>query len=428
MKRFSNRDVKHGEFNTASFDVRRLARLGMIMLCVGAAGLVSVGHAQDQLSDQPKEDALPSETVQKAVGSAISSIGNFFKKAVNAPEKISEPNGEVNNDNVKPATSSTGLNIIDITQISSVSSSVLDPMCKEPVQPFGFTDNAASLLMLAGKMKLQDSLSMLTPGTGGTTQYKPADVIKLAARNLNWLPQELEMKLGESLLQDADILDERRNKASERTYRKARAVLNDLVALLPQPLPYEFKILVSKASHRSASALPGGIIIAGRDLFEDDDEVDYAYFVIGHEISHVLQRHQTRAYQARLVDGIDTIENLSKFMASNQQSSPGSILAFGTSLKKLVVDFSEQQELQADSCSIRWMSQRLADPKKLQSKMQRITQQIAPIRPAGQNNLNGQNAIDILKQLGDGVYERHPSGSQRRENILSTLKMVLAGQ
>ncbi|PUE06699.1 hypothetical protein B9Z51_12160 [Limnohabitans sp. T6-5] len=427
MKSMSNQLVKYGSYNTATFGVKRLTRLSMLMLCIGAAGLGSGTYAQDPAAE-PAKEALSSESVQKAVGSALSSIGNFFKKAVNAPEKAAEPNDEVNNDSGKAATSSTGLNIIDITQISSVSSSVLDPLCNEPVQPFGITDNAASLLMLAGKMKLQGSLSMLTPGGGGAPQYKPADVIKMAARNLNWLPQELEMKLGETLLQDTDILDERRNKASERIYRKARTVMDDLVKLLPQPLPYNFKILVSKASHRSASALPGGIIVADRDLFEDDADLDYAYFVIGHEISHVLQRHQTRAYQARLVDGIDTIENLSKFIASNQQSSPGSILAFGTSLKKLVVDFSEQQELQADSCSIRWMSQRLADPKKLQSKMQRITQQIAPVGKVTPNNLSGQNVIDVLKQLGDGVYERHPSGNQRRENILNTLQTVIAGQ
>ncbi len=407
--------------------LKRLTRLSMVTLSMGAAGLCSGIYAQDQAAEPSKE--LPSsEAVQKAVGSAITSIGNFFKKAVSAPEKTAEPKGDDESDNAKPATSSAGLNIIDITQISSVSSSVLDPLCKEPVQPFGITDNAASLLLLAGKMKLQGSLSMLQQSGGGAPAFKPADVIKLAARNLNWLPQELELKLGETLLQDTDILDERRNKAAERTYRKARTVMDDLVKLLPQPLPYNFKILVSKASHRSASALPGGIIVADRDLFEDDADMDYAYFVIGHEISHVLQRHQTRAYQARLVDGIDTIENLSKFIASNQQSSPGSILAFGASLKKLVVDFSEQQELQADSCSIRWMSQRLADPQKLQSKMQRITQQIAPPQQFTQNNFNGQSAIDVLKQLGDGVYERHPSGSQRRQNILNTLHTVIAGQ
>lgn len=427
--------MRHGEVlgvtrqasSNAAKDLTRLTRLHMVILCMGAAGLCSGTYAQDQ-AIEPAKELPPSEAVQKAVGSAITSIGNFFKKAVNAPEKATVANAEAEGDNAKPATDSAGLNIIDITQISSVSSSVLDPLCKEPVQPFGITDNAASLLLLAGKMKLQSSLSMLQQSGGGAPAVKPADVIKMAARNLNWLPQALELKLGENLLQDADILDERRNKAAERTYRKARTVMDDLVKLLPQPLPYNFKILVSKASHRSASALPGGIIVADRDLFEDDADLDYAYFVIGHEISHVLQRHQTRAYQARLVDGIDTIENLSKFIASNQQPSPGSILAFGTSLKKLVVDFSEQQELQADSCSIRWMSQRLADPQKLQSKMQRITQKIAPAGEVTQNNFNGQSAIDMLKQLGDGVYERHPSGSQRRQNILNTLQMVMGGQ
>lgn len=431
MSRQKTAQAKNHEITTVPNQFERLTRLSLFMLWLGASGMGAAVHAQEPVIE-PAKETLSSGEVKKAVGSAFNAIGGFFKQVVNAPEQPKDTTGDADNasananPDAKPASSTSGLNIIDITQISSTASTVLDPMCKEPVQPFGITDNAASLLLLAGKMKLQSTLNMMQQGGG--PQVKPTDVIKMAARNLNWLPQDLELKLGEILLRDADILDEHRNKASERTYRKARALLDDLVKLLPQNLPYQFKIFVTKASHRSASALPGGIIMADRDLFEDDADPDYAYFVIGHEISHILQRHQTRAYQARLVDGIDTIENLSKFIASNQQSSPGSILAFGASLKKLVVNFSEQQELQADSCSIRWMSQRLADPQKLQSKMQRITQQIAPVTQFTENNLSRQNVIDTLMQLGDGVYERHPSGSQRRDNILNTLRALNAGR
>ncbi len=426
MSRHENLRAKNPEVTTVPDKFKRLMRLSLFMLCLGATGMGAAVHAQESATEPIKEE-LSSEDVKKAVGSALSAIGGFFKQVVKAPEQPKDTTGDPDNAhanaNDKPESSSAGLNIIDITQISSAASTVLDPMCKEPVQPFGITDNAASLLLLAGKLKLQGTVDMLQQGGRQATTSR--DVIKMAARNLNWLPQELESKLGEMLLQDADILDEHRNKASARAYSKARMVLDGLVKLLPQPLPYPFKILVSKTSHRSASALPGGIILVDRDLVEDDSDLDYTYFVVGHEISHVLQRHQTRAYQARLVDGIDTLENLSKFIATHRQKSPEGIIGFGIALKKLVVEFSENQELQADSCSIRWMSQRLGDSKRLQSKMQRITQQIAPIRPVGQNS---QNTIDILKQLGDGVYERHPSGSQRRENILSTLQMVLAGQ
>lgn len=429
MSRHENPRAKNPEITTVPDIFKRLMRLSVFMLCLGATGMGAAVHAQESATEPTKEE-LSAEDVKKAVGSALSAIGVFFKQVVKAPEQPKDTTGDPDNAHAnatdKPESSSAGLNIIDITQISSAASTVLDPMCKEPVQPFGITDNAASLLLLAGKLKLQGTVDMLQQGGRQATTSR--DVIKMAARNLNWLPQELELKLGEMLLQDADILDEHRNKASERTYRKARVLLDDLVKLLPQNLPYQFKIFVSKTSHRGASALPGGIILVDRDLVEDDADLDYAYFVVGHEISHVLQRHQTRAYQARLVDGIDTLENLSQFITANRQKAPESILGFGSALKKLVVEFSENQELQADSCSIRWMSQRLRDPKKLQAKMLRITQQIAPEKQTAQKSTNGRNVIDVLRHLGDGVYERHPNSTQRRDNILSTLNLVVSGK
>jgi Zn-dependent protease with chaperone function len=420
--------AKNHEITTAPDKFKRLTRLSMFMLCL-AVGMGASVHAQEPVSE-PEIETLSSEDVKKAVGSALNAIGGFFKQVVKAPGQSKDTTGDADNANAsadaKPASGTPGLNIIDITQISAAASTVLDPMCKEPVQPFGITDNAASLLLLAGKLKLQGTIDIFQLGGRQTTSSR--DVIKMAARNLNWLPQDLELKLGEILLQDADILDEHRNKASERAYTKARIVLNDLVKLLPQPLPYSFKIFVNKTSHRSASALPGGIILVDRDLVEDDADPDLAYFVVGHEISHVLQRHQTRAYQARLVDGIDTLDNLSKFIASQRKKSPESILGFASALKKLVVEFSENQELQADSCSIRWMSQRLGDPKKLQAKMLSITQQIAPEIQSSQKSTNDRNVIDMLTHLGDGVYERHPNSKKRRDNILSTLNLIISGK
>jgi Zn-dependent protease with chaperone function len=398
------------------------------MLCLGASGMAAPVYAQEPVSE-PAKAALSSEDVTKAVGSAFNAIGGFFKQVVKPPEQPKDTAGDADNANAnadtKPISSTPGFNIIDITQISSGASTVLDPMCKEPVQPFGITDNAASLLLLAGKLKLQGTIDTFQQRGRQATTLR--DVIKMAARNLNWLPQDLELKLGEIMLQDADVLDEHRNNASKSAYTKARIVLDDLVKLLPQPLPYAFRIMVNKTSNRGASALPGGIILVDRDLVEDDD-LDLAYFVVGHEISHVLQRHQTRAYQARLVDGIDTLDNLSKFIATQRLKSPESILGFASALKKLVIEFSENQELQADSCSIRLMSQRLGDPKKLQAKMLRITRQIAPYKQTPRKTTNSKNVIDELRHLGDGVYERHPNSIQRRENILRTLDLVISGK
>ena len=73
---------------------------------------------------------------------------------------------------------------------------------------------------------------------------------------------------------------------------------------------------------------------------------------MSHEVAHVLQRHETRAYQAKLADGVDSLEGLQKLMSSASLTNPTSLLAHASSLKKLLVNFSETQEMQADSCAL----------------------------------------------------------------------------
>jgi Zn-dependent protease with chaperone function len=370
--------------------------------------------------EPPVKEPLPSETVQKALGSALDSVGSFFKKAA-APANAASEVGDVKDGmSTASANTSTPMNVIDITQINPTANVVLDPLCNTPVEPFGITDNAGSLLLLAGKLKLLALTNSLQPGT--TQNMRTSDVIKMAARGLNWLPMDLEIKLGDLLLEDADILDEHKNRDAERTYRNARKVLDEIVSALPKPLPYQFRILVTKASRRSSSALPGGIVLVDRDLFDPDVDPDYTYFVIAHEVAHVLQRHQTRAYQARLVDGIDSLDGLRKLIGASGQSTPTSVLAYATSLKKLVVDFSEQQELQADSCAVRWIAQRHGDARKQDFVLQKIAQQLGPVDAASKGGAqSGKTVVEAIKYLGDGVFESHPNSLERKNNLKKTL-------
>ena len=80
-----------------------------------------------------------------------------------------------------PANTSAPVNVVDITQINPTASVVLDPHCNTPVQPFGITDNAGSLLLLTGKLKLLALTNgLLQPGA--TQNMRTSDVIKMAAR------------------------------------------------------------------------------------------------------------------------------------------------------------------------------------------------------------------------------------------------------
>ena len=383
-----------------------------VAACVAVTGATLAQTASDPDPAASSPDSGSGPSLFQSIGSFLSNLGT---------PKVSA--GISSNDAPKgDGAGGLGLNIVAIDSWSKTSSLVLDPQCNTPVQPFDFADNAASLALLAGKVKLQGLVEGLDKG--GKASLKPTDVVKIAARSLNWMPMALERQIGESLVPEADIVDEQKNKDTKRTYEQARAMLNDILQALPPSLPYEFRVLVRNTSYGNASALPGGILLVDRDLFKKGSDPDYAYFVMSHEVAHVLQRHQTRAYQAKLVDGIDSIENLGRLIQNAGKKDPMAVLSYASALKKLFVSFSEQQELQADSCAIRLMGKRIPNPVLLEAKLRRIEQRFGPIVAIKEDGPEGRTLVDQVKYLTDGIHERHPNTAQRRGNIQITLNFA----
>lgn len=403
------------------------ARAFLGILC-GILTLVAVASFA-QSTEQGDAAAQPQVAPASSPGSSVmNSIGSFFNRmrAPTASEPQSGNSGEAQATppvaDVSSASAGSTFNIIDIESWSKTSNVVLDPQCKVMAQPFGIGDNAASLILLAAKLKLK---SFLDGMQGEKAQpLKVADVTKLAARNLNWLPMDVELQLGASMLPDADILDENKNADSRKMYQLARATLADIVKDIAVPLPYDFQVQVRTMSFGNASALPGGIILVDRDLFKKGFDPDHTYFVMAHEVSHVLQRHQTRMYQARLADGIDSLEGLKQLMGGAAKADPANLVAYGAALKRLFINFSEQQELQADSCAMRLMAKRFPEQKLMAAKLNRIQQHLGPVVPVVAENPQGNLLVENVKYLGDGVMERHPNTLQRRANLEATFKIV----
>lgn len=386
------------------------------------------------LPAQEANDAAVAASAPAASANALSSaFGSLFGriKAAVADERpaaadaaASAPVAAEPADAATPGRSE-GFSVIDIESWSRTSDVVLDPQCKTLVQPFGLSDNAASLALLAGKLKLKGFMDRLQGSASQPLAVK--DIVKLAARHLNWLPMEAELALGQSMLGDVEILDEAKNKDTRRVYAEARAVLADVVRLLPAPLPYDFQIRVLTKSNGNAAALPGGIVLVDRDLFKKGADRDFAHFVIAHEVAHVLQRHETRVYQARLADGIDSVDGLRKLMASAGGKNPAALLAYGSALKKLFVDFTEQQELQADSCAVRLMAQHYPDSRLLAAKLAKVEVALGPLTPAAAEGPRGKGLLGQIEYLGDGVLERHPHTQKRRSNLQATFTLTAGG-
>lgn len=394
---------------------------GIALLCVF---LVTPGHAQEAQEapePAPSTNQPAGKALQEALGSAFDSIGSFFKKATSSQQANTSEPSEASNSVTAAVNSGTGLQIVDITQISTVSNTVVDPLCETPIAPFGLTDNAGSLLLLAGKLKLTNITNNLQQG--GQAPMPIKEIIKVAARQLNWLPQPLEIMVGERDKEKFSILDN--NNKHKDLYTKAQAALNAIVSSLPADLPYKFQIFVIDDGGENAIALPGGIILIQRRLFAAGS--DRANFMIAHEIAHVLQRHQTRATQAKLIDGVTTFEQLSKVMSSTQHASGAEILAHASGLKNMVLNYSVQQELQADSCALRWVSQQLSG-KDREKRLRKIIETVFPEKSLGSaSSAKGKNQdiLEVVQFLGDGKYEDHPKTPERRSHLLMTLQALL---
>lgn len=426
----------------------RIARIAGATLLIMACALAAAQDTKDA-APTPSDNASPQTSGGGAGSSLINSLGSLFGRMKAALPDVkpgdqgnTQGSGQEYREGTEPADKSkdstsqgdqkgaAGFNIVDIDSWSRTSNVVHDPQCKTMIQPFGLSDNAASLAVLAAKFKIKGFFTQLGgPGmkqAPGANQNSTADIVKLAARNLNWLPMEAELALGKSMMGDSEILGEDKNKDTRRVYAEAKAVLADIIKGLPGPLPYDFEVKVLTKSYGGASALPGGIILVDRDLFKKGADQDFTYFVISHEVAHVLQRHETRAYQAKLADGIDSLDGLQKLMSSVGGSNPASLLAYGTSLKKLFVNFSEAQEMQADSCAVRMLAKRNPDSKMLAAKIRKIDQLLGPAGPETVEGPQGNSLADHLKYMGDGIMERHPTTNKRRANLQTAFATATA--
>ncbi len=440
-KRLSNFAAMASRVTQTGAPWLKLAGISVLM----AAGTHSLAQDTQVAAPAPTEAA----SGPSAGASLMDSLGSFFKRVkdaipdakpvdpdnaqgagqdrqegldLNAKTKESASRGDAK---VKPA-----FNIIDIESWSSTSDTVLDPQCKTMMQPFGMTDNLASLAALAAKIKITEYVSKLGPAGSkpatGATQGSTAEIIRMAARNLNWLPMEAEVALGKTMMSESEILEENKNKESRRVYTEARKVLAEILKDIPGPLPYDFQVKVLTKSYGGASALPGGIIMVDLNLFKKGADQDYTFFVMAHEVAHVLQRHQTRAYQAKMVDGLNSIEGLQKLMSAASGPNPGAVLAYGSALKKLFVSFSEAQELQADSCAVRMLHKRNPNSSILQAKLLRVDKGLGAPVPEVAEGPQGNSVVDHFKYLGDGVMERHPTTNKRKVNLQLTFTTLTA--
>jgi len=333
---------------------------------------------------------------------------------------------------------------------------VLDPKCETLVEPFELTDNFSELTSL-GLGMLGDnaaaiagnSIQKLTGQATGAAKppvklrHNISATVRRAAVRMNWLPMTLEVMYGEHLLDDMkDGLLPRTGRIGPALYAKGDALLAEVLAAVTEPHAYQFRLHISTRSGDNAMALPGGLIVIDKALVEKPELRDKAYFALAHEVAHVLQRHETRSVQARIVDTVSLSSAKGDLVKTMQQANrePAAVVALVLTGKLLFEKHFVNQELQSDACAVRLLDRTLADKRRVRASIQAFvdglppsTDKPAPGRPRPDPVVPAGNALlqpgtadaaGDLVELVTRPIDRHPSTEARVQNLNTMLRAI----
>lgn len=285
-----------------------------------------------------------------------------------------------------------------------------DKICTRIIDPFALSDNASVLLGDAASEAGNLLIKQILNGGGKTPSTE--DLLrstKSKAKKLNWMPMDQEISYGkwlheQRLKTDSNLFERSKKGRVKRLYAKADKILNRVLLGIKENHPYQFKLFLINNDEINAEALPGGYLYVNTGVLNSE----YAELVFAHEIAHVLKRHQTRETQAQLIDTVETYDDLKTLLDSSSPNA-GQIAKRAALLHGLFLNYSRQQELQADACSVR-IAQRIPGMD-LDNK---IDPYIASLAKADE--------VPVNKKLrGKSGHPNYPERSKRmREVVLAT--------
>ncbi len=303
--------------------------------------------------------------------------------------------------------------------------SVSDQMCEEIIDPFRLSGNVTEI---AEQIVLKDgvnALRQLTPG--GAIAASGEDLLataKTRAKQLNWLPMDQEIAYGQKI-HDAVLANEKRaivrtNKGRvERLYEDADELLARVMEQITEEHPYNFQLLLIDNNDINATALPGGFLHINTGVLENAG----AELVLAHEIGHVFKRHQTRETQARLIDTVDSVEDLTQLLSNNPDAVDQS-MDRAASLYGAIQNYSRQQELQADACAVR-MAARVPGID-LDARIDTYVESISQTTETAQPDPDQDSAVDdVLASLPLPKRAGHPDYPERQQRMKEVARQLV---
>lgn len=327
---------------------------------------------------------------------------------------------------------------------AKIALTVADKSCSRIVQPYDVKSNAAELagnVVTRGVGRAKDFFSRKVNGQAAKANQEKeiTEEARNEAKRLNWLPMNAEVMYGQRAHDTVvdDILS-RDSKKGKQLYPAADELLKQLNAPIAGQHEYSFQVFILKNASQNASARPGGFLYLDQGLLTDPKQKLKARFALAHELAHVLQRHETKELQAMIVDSFTAKDEMQKAIL-RAKDDPASLLQNVKVGKDVYVRHANDQELQADSCAARLLSEAFTQPGELALTINAFIKQLPPIDgmavktaastpvatapvnlSANKDEANAQKALQasaVAYSIVASPAERHPNSKERTENL-----------
>lgn len=329
----------------------------------------------------------------------------------------------------------------DSKSVSVFASNSVDKECKKLVVETSISENMVGLTKFGGelaKIQVGNSIAAATKSGSSSNIQLNNDAVKnllwYYSKNYVWLPMSAERMYGDKQHEGyADIVLPRNDKNAQ-AYLYADGLLKKVLTGVEEKHEYEFQVFILKQKGVNAISLPGGRIYLDHELVKNRKLQDRALFAIAHEISHVLQRHETKHIQTRLMDSIDLVDMVQKLKSIQSGGNGGLVVGSLLAGKQLFTRNYMDQEMQADSCGVKLTAKAMdGDKRRLSKTLNDFIKRLANaddekiiLANKDKNSAkqplsdNTQASVKSLYQLVDKVsspMDQHPATKERSDNL-----------
>jgi hypothetical protein len=315
----------------------------------------------------------------------------------------------------------------EINTIVPEASRVIDLGCPHIVQAYTLTSNAVAMAKLAATLGVGNLDAAIGAHVEGHATGPGNDIpttTRLAAKQLNWLPMDVERSYGESEHKKFEINILPRNDGSEKDYEYAGKILKDVSNSIEEKHDYNFTIYILRESGTKAISFPGGLIYIEQGLLNPKFK-SKAYFAVAHEMAHTLRRHETKEIESIAIDSVTEVSDLYK-LVSNPAGHLTATLQSAKKGKKLFSKHFSDQELEADSCATRMMVKMFPEPGVASKALREFEHSLGPVQKEEQPQaakVSGGAAPHLdeyaatVHDLVNSPFRQHPNTVERQANI-----------